>query len=286
MLTKQIPRVVPWVMQRVGGASGGFNSSGDKSNIRRGLTRRKSSGKTDYETDGLTNGREDMRPFVTCHMLCSLDGRIDGTFLGELATMGGYEETGATFKGDAWVCGRTTMQRHFAEKRVFVSRTRHHAGPQPVHVARRSKTYAISVDTLGKLRWSRSDIGGDHLICIVSERAADDYLEMLRKKGISYIVSGRTSVDLARAVRLLGKHFGIKHLLLEGGGNINGGFLQARLVDEVSLLLAPGIDGRRGIPTVFDGMNPARIRPVRLKLKSVAKRVNGTLWIRYEVVRT
>jgi len=55
-------------------------------------------------------------------------------------------------------------------------------------------------------------------------------------------------VDLAQAVSLLGQHFGIRRLLLEGGGHINGAFLEAGLVDELSLLVVPGIDGRHDIP--------------------------------------
>jgi aryl-alcohol dehydrogenase-like predicted oxidoreductase len=66
--------------------------------------------------------------------------------------------------------------------------------PRPVFVARRAKSYAISVDTLGKLRWPDGDLGGNHLICVVSEQVPEDYLAMLREKGISYIVSGKSSV--------------------------------------------------------------------------------------------
>ncbi len=58
-------------------------------------------------------------------------------------------------------------------------------------------------------------IDGDHLICAVSERAPEDYLSMLQKKGISYIVTGATSVDMVQAVSLLSEHFGIKTLLLK-----------------------------------------------------------------------
>jgi len=225
-----------------------------------------------------------MRPYIVCHMLSSIDGRIDGAVLRDVIAGSVYEATGATLRGDAWVCGRTTMQRHFAEKRLFVSRTGKHAGPQPVHVGRRAPSYAVAIDTMGRLRWSGSDIDGDHLICVVSERAPADYLTFLRERGISFIVAGRQSVDLPRAVTHLAKHFGIKRLLLEGGGNINGGFLQAHLIDEISLLVAPGIDGRREVPTVFDGMNPLLTRAVRLRLKSVEKRTKGLLWIRYEVL--
>src|SRR5271166_1396244 len=64
----------------------------------------------------------------------------------------------------------------------------------------------------------------------------------------------KSSVDLTDAVNQLGEHFGIRTLLLEGGGHINGAFLEADLVDEVSLLVVPGIDGRHDIPAVFDGV--------------------------------
>jgi riboflavin biosynthesis pyrimidine reductase len=108
---------------------------------------------------------------------------------------------------------------------------------------------------------------------------------MLRERGISYIVAGESSVDLARAVELLAEQFGIRTLLLEGGGHINGGFLAADLVDEVSLLLLPGIDGRREIAAVFDGISADRQTATQLKLKSLEQRGHDTLWIRYEVVR-
>jgi riboflavin biosynthesis pyrimidine reductase len=226
-----------------------------------------------------------MRPRVICHMLSTVDGKIDGAALRAVTGGGEYEETGAALGGDAWVCGRTTMERHFAEPGPLVPASGAPAGPQPVHVARLADSYAVSVDTLGKLRWSRNDLGGDHLICVVSERAPADCLTMLREKGISYIVAGRGAVDLAEAVDRLGADFGIRTLLLEGGGHINGAFLEAGLVDEVSLLLAPGVDGRHEIPAAFDGMSPSRTAAVPLALKSVDRRDNGVLWIRYDVVR-
>jgi 2,5-diamino-6-(ribosylamino)-4(3H)-pyrimidinone 5'-phosphate reductase len=87
-------------------------------------------------------------------------------------------------------------------------------------------------------------------------------------------------------VNQLEKHFGIRTLLLEGGGHLNGAFLQADLVDEVSLLVVPGIDGRHNIPGVFDRVSPSRNTVVPLRLKSVEQRGRDALWIRYEVVRS
>jgi 2,5-diamino-6-(ribosylamino)-4(3H)-pyrimidinone 5'-phosphate reductase len=226
-----------------------------------------------------------MRPHVICHMLSSVDGKIDGAALRGVTKAGEYEATGTMLNGDAWICGRTTMQQHFAEDKRFVSASNKPAGPQPVFVARRAKSYAISVDTLGKLRWPGGDLDGDHLICVLSERAPADYLAMLREKQISYIVSGASSVDLADALNQLGEHFGIRTLLLEGGGHINGAFLEADLVDEISLLIVPGIDGRHEIPAVFDGVSPSRKTAVPLTLKSVERREKDALWIRYDIVR-
>jgi 2,5-diamino-6-(ribosylamino)-4(3H)-pyrimidinone 5'-phosphate reductase len=227
-----------------------------------------------------------MKPYIICHMVSSVDGKIDGSALSSVMAAGEYEATGAKLKGDAWICGRTTMQQHFAEKKPFASTSQKPAGPRPVFVARKAKSYAISVDTLGKLRWSTGDLDGDHLICVVSEAAPEDYLDMLREKEVSYVVSGKFSVDLKKAVDQMGKHFGIRTLLLEGSGHINGAFLQAGLVDELSLLVVPGIDGRHDIPAVFDGLSPSKRKAVPLRLKSVERRKQDTLWLRYNVVRS
>jgi riboflavin biosynthesis pyrimidine reductase len=218
-------------------------------------------------------------------MLAAVDGRIEAGALRAVIPGNDYEATGALLGGDGWVCGRTTMQLHFAEDEPFVPASPAPAGPQPVHVARRAGSYAISVDTLGRLRWTGGDLDGDHLVCVVSERATADYLAYLRDRGISYVVAGGTSVDLAAALERLAEDFGIRTLLLEGGGHINGAFLEAGLVDELSLLLAPGIDGRRGVPTVFDGIDDPDRAAVPLRLRSVERREHDTIWLRYDVLR-
>jgi riboflavin biosynthesis pyrimidine reductase len=218
-------------------------------------------------------------------MASSVHGKTDGAAMKNVLKPGLYESLHTKLGGNAWICGRTTMEEHFSEKEPFRSASNTPAGPQPVHVARRADSYAISVDTLGKLNWVSSDVSGDHLICVVSERAPVDYLATLRNKNISYVVAGENSVDLAKSVQLLREHFGVETLLLEGGGHINGAFLQAGLVDEVSVVMAPGIDGRHDIAGLFDGL-PATHRSVfPLKLRSVEQLEQGALWIRYDVVR-
>ena len=235
--------------------------------------------------EGDTMRPDTARPRIICHMIATVDGKIDGAALEAVADVGEYETVAALLGGDAWLNGRTTMQEHFAAG-TFSASSSTPAGPQPVFVARRAESYAVSVDTLGKLRWASGDLDGDHVICAVSERAPAEYLTMLREEGVSYIVSGTSEVDLSAAVDILGEQFGIRTLLLEGGGTINGSFLEAGLIDELSLLIVPGIDGRHDVAAVFDGINPEGHKAVQLELKSVERREAGVLWLRYDVVRS
>jgi hypothetical protein len=52
----------------------------------------------------------EMRPYVICHMLSSVDGKIDSAALKAVTGNGEYEATGAKLQGDAWICGRTTKE--------------------------------------------------------------------------------------------------------------------------------------------------------------------------------
>lgn len=81
-------------------------------------------------------------------------------------------------------------------------------------------------------------------------------------------------------MELLCSHFGVARMAVTGGGHINGAFLQAGLLDEVSFMVAPGIDGRAGMPAVFDGIADSSRAATLLRLCSV-KQMGETVWMRY-----
>src|SRR5260221_8036613 len=103
-----------------------------------------------------------MKPYIICHMLSSVDGKIDGDALDAVTGEREYDATGAKLEGDAWICGRTAMQQHFAEDAPFVSASIAPAGPQPAFLAQRAEFYPISVDTLGKLQSAIVGLDGHH----------------------------------------------------------------------------------------------------------------------------
>ncbi|MDO4551328.1 MAG: dihydrofolate reductase family protein [Planctomycetia bacterium] len=222
-----------------------------------------------------------MKPYIICYMLSSVDGRIECSVLDSLIGERDYDEVKEELKGDAWLCGRVTMEIHHADPEPFLSKTNQSVGVSSVHVAQKADSYAICADTFGKLNWASNMLEGEPIICVLSQQVTDDYLEMLRQKEISYIVAGQEKIDLARAVELLGEHFGTRRLLLEGGGHINAGFLEAGLIDELCLLIAPGIDGRQGIPTIFEGISPEKNEAVSLKLQNVRQFPSGAVCLRY-----
>jgi 2,5-diamino-6-(ribosylamino)-4(3H)-pyrimidinone 5'-phosphate reductase len=144
-------------------------------------------------------------------------------------------------------------------------------------------SYAIAIDPSGKLRWESSSIDDEHVITILTEAVSDDYLAFLQAKQVSYLFGGKKSIDLPMVLEKLAANFGIKRLLLEGGGRINGTFLAADLIDELSILIAPVADGAMGTPALFDHDENAPART--LKLVSIEQRKGDIVWLRYKVKR-
>ncbi|MCA1835526.1 MAG: hypothetical protein LC721_03990 [Actinobacteria bacterium] len=62
----------------------------------------------------------------------------------------------------------------------------------------------------------------------------------------------------------------------------NGSMLRAGLIDEVSVLLAPVVDGRNGTPALFDVLGE-HVTAQRLILDGVEPRADQVLWLRYRV---
>lgn len=56
------------------------------------------------------------RPYIICHMLTSLDGKIIGDYLKEERTayfIDEYEKIHNSYECKAWMCCRITMEEHF-----------------------------------------------------------------------------------------------------------------------------------------------------------------------------
>ena len=224
-----------------------------------------------------------MTPRVICHMMSSLDGRTILSRWGQSPNTQEYETTAATFEAEAWMCGRVTMEKDFTkglapdlqavaaplDRTDFVA---DYAGD----------SFAIAVDAHGKLGWKSAYIDEDHIIVVLTEQVSDEYLAYLRRQGVSYLFGGAQELDFALVLDKLAQLFPIQTILLEGGGHLNGSLLKAGLIDELSLLHYPVVDGAATSATIFEeGVSPGPAVP--FNLISVEQRTHGILWLRYEV---
>lgn len=227
------------------------------------------------------------RPYIICHMVTSIDGKVTGNFLYspecEAATEA-YYQINRDFQADAFACGRVTMEGSFTggwypDLAEFVD----------VKIERKDYVadkeagfYAVAFDRLGKLGWKGSKIvdedpgyGNAHIIEVLCEEVSDAYLAYLQKTGVSYVFAGKAEMDLPLALEKLKTLFGIEKLLLEGGSILNGAFLKSHVVDELSLVVAPMIAEAEDKP-VFYGSDIESFELMQAKVLE-----GGNLWLQY-----
>ena len=191
------------------------------------------------------------RPYIICHMVQSLDGKVTGDFLYTPACEPAtevYYQLNRDLPSQGFACGRVTMEGSFTQG-WYPDLTEFTGAVVPAgdFVAEHNASrFAVSFDRRGRLGWKDSVIvdedpgyGGCHIIQVMCEGVSPAYLAYLRKTGISYILAGTDDLDLPLALQKLKNLFGIETLLLEGGSVINGAFHKAGLIDELSLVVTP-----------------------------------------------
>lgn len=222
------------------------------------------------------------KPYIIVHMMSSIDGRIDCGMTAQLAGEPEYYSTLDALNAPTRVSGRVTAETELTGGGKFTPQNKESLKKTDFAKNATAKSYNIVVDTKGTLRWSKeSSTTFPHLI-ITSEQATKDYLDYLNQQNISWIAAGHDQIDLPKAMDILADKFNIDRLAIVGGGKINGGFLEAGLVDEISILVGAGVDGRSSQPSLFDG-RPENSRPVALQLKDVKSYDDGAVWLRYLV---
>lgn len=228
-----------------------------------------------------------MRPRITCHMASSLDGRIlpSRWSPADAHSNEDYDRLHDRLGGGSWMVGRVTGAE-FAKRECY-PRTVAESYPREAWLPRRdAAAYAIIADAHGKIAWGRSDIGGDPIVVLLTEQVSDAHIAGLRSDGVGYLFAGADELAFDEVLAMLADQLGIDHLLLEGGGHINGAFLRAGLIDEISLMIVPAIDGTAGAPAVFDGPQRGERKALPLAGLTLLEQETldgGIVWLRYRV---
>lgn len=222
-----------------------------------------------------------IRPHIICHMMISIDGRIDCEMTAKISGVKEYYDSLKALNVQATVSGRVTAQLELAQDGEFVSKKEEIFGREGFSKKCDSDNYCVVVDTKGSLLWTHPKELNQPLIVITTMSVKKDYLDYLDSERISWIAVGEKQIDLVHACEILAREFGIERMAIVGGGHINAGFLREGLLDEVSPVVGPAIDGRAGMTALFDGLD-AQKEPTPLKLETV-NRYNDVLHLLYKL---
>lgn len=201
------------------------------------------------------------RPYVICHMLSSIDGKIDGSYFQteELTPVrAASHELRTEYDADAVSYGAVTAGELFAVGYVDPPKETTRRIPRKPYVAdENAERFTVVVDTEGSLRWNtnqvvRSGQPRSHIVIVLTESVSDAYLEHLQKEKISYLFAGAERLEIGTMLKGLKKYFAIDFLIISGGGIVNWSFLQEGYIDELSLVICPLSDGRTDTATLFD----------------------------------
>lgn len=230
------------------------------------------------------------RPYIICHILSALDGKISGAFMETAANQNASKEFGRIreeYQAQAWLYGTTTT-KEFTGFRKPVLESLSEKVPDGDYVAETEwDLYYVSLDTLGEIAWDsgiykRAGRPDSHVIEILTESTPLTYRAYLRKQGVSYILAGADTLDCKIAAQKLKQLFGIEKVLICGGGMVNWSFLSQGVVDELSLLLSPVADGNPNTPTIFERMEQLdKSKPVLFHLKNISQFQNDVVHLVY-----
>lgn len=221
------------------------------------------------------------KPYIFSYMMMSLDGRIDCKMT-ESLNGDEYYPILESLNIKNNINGKTTSLIEISSsKEKFKSNTYTKIDKETFYKVPSSKDYSIILDSKGELYYDSKE--ANYLI-ITSLNTSKEYLDYLKENNISYIVTGKDKIDLNKSLDILYNEFDVKECLLTGGGNINGGFLKENLIDDILILIGPGIDGRKNMTSVFDGLS-SDSKVTQLKLKNVKSYSSGAVLLKYSVTK-
>lgn len=144
------------------------------------------------------------RPYIFCHMMTSLDGKIMGSYMEtpEGAATGDvfYNLSfgkNPYYKHQGWLSGRITTDDNFTfyEKPDLDENAA--KVPEGDYIAKKTDMYYVWIDPSGRLGWKSSTLTyidtTAHVIEVLTEKATNAYKAFLRRLSISYIIAGSKS---------------------------------------------------------------------------------------------
>lgn len=233
------------------------------------------------------------RPYIVCHMLQSIDGKISGNFFNFESTLNLsmiYQQMAKAYKGNTIIYGSVTLVERYGDSKTLdlESFSKETVEKKDYIHHGLEKSWVIAIDPYGDIGWSDEVLKDNRLknkavITVVSDSVSDEYLAYLQSLNISYLIGGQVNnFNLKEIVKKLKDKFGIEKIMLQGGGIVNGTFLSADLIDEISLIIAPIVGGDQTATLFGNGEYlKAEISPVKYSLTKSEPLTDSGIWLNY-----
>lgn len=222
-----------------------------------------------------------MRPFVFINMAMSADGKISNKFKKQikLSSKEDFKRVDQLkYSVDAIMVGIGTIlsdNPSLTIKSDALKRKRRDEGlmENPIRIVIDGRCrIPLNSDVLKK---------GEGERIIATSMSADDEKIKILSRYADVIKAGIDKVDLVELMKILYNR-GIRRIMVEGGGELAWGLINANLVDELYYFISPTIIGGRDSPTPVDGDGFVSEFP-RLRLIEFDEMDDGLL-IRWKVL--
>ena len=195
---------------------------------------------------------------VICHMMVSIDGKIDGEYMNSPNSeyTGNYYDEVFFKLGDSMAGGRNTACMYHANAKVDYSKFKNETvSLEDNIVLSPNNNYYFCFDRLGKCNWDTNvfNYGGKEMpiVEVLTNEVRSEYLAYLKHMNIGYIILNKDSYLKDSLVKMK-KLYGVDTLVLTGGAKINGAFANEDLIDEISLTVAPYIEGNHDLKGISE----------------------------------
>ena len=102
------------------------------------------------------------------------------------------------------------------------------------------------------------------------------------------IIYYKKEIDFVDLFRKLKKDYGIDRVTIQTGGTLNSIFLRNKLIDKISIVVAPTLIGGKDTPSLIDGKSLSSIKELAnikaLKLTEVKKLNDSYIHLKYDVI--
>jgi diaminohydroxyphosphoribosylaminopyrimidine deaminase/5-amino-6-(5-phosphoribosylamino)uracil reductase len=137
--------------------------------------------------------------------------------------------------------------------------------------------YRIILDSRLKISEEARVIGTSpsRAIIVTTELAPRDKIERLEKRGVQILIFGSKEerINLRSCLSKLGE-MGMMNLMVEGGSQVNGSFLDEGLIDKLLLFLSPKLIGDHQALGIFGGRGISNLQEA-IALKEIKTRKMG-----------